>query len=94
MRKPFPETAYFFLIDGPMPEHIAKTFDLTPEGKFKFEIIGRKIIRDGENIPDNLDAAVIVYHTSSWHWERAAQLFDQLEFINPGIQLLGIPVVG
>lgn len=84
-------TALFLLLDT-IPEHIQKTFGLTETGKLVAAVEGQFVVQPGESIPDRLDGAVIVYHTSQWHMENARRLMEQVESLQPQCLIMGVAV--
>ncbi len=79
-----------FLLLDVVPDYVEKTFHIK-DGMVNTYI---PIVPMGAPIPDNLKAAIIIYNASDYHAEKAAQLMDQLEDLNPGIMVVGIPVSG
>lgn len=87
------KAAYFVLMNYPIPEHIQKTFALTPDGTFKHEQEDRVMVQIGGVIPEKLTGAVIIYSTSMWYSAKAYEVMQQLNEIYPGrLYILGIPV--
>lgn len=92
MRMDFPKRTAIFLMLDIIPEHIQKTFGLTEDGRLIGRAAGQFVVRGGETIPDNLDGAVIVYHTAQWQMERASVLMDQIEVLQPRCLVMGLAV--
>lgn len=92
MRYEYPQRVALFLLLDTIPEHIQKTFGLTEDGKLVAAYAGQSVVRRGEDIPDRLDGAVIVYHTSQWHMVEASELMDQITVLQPRCLIMGIAV--
>ncbi len=90
-----PKRGVYFLILDSVPDYIQKTFNLTPEGYFRGAMPQGVVamLREGDTIPDGLDFAVIIYHTSTYHSIQAGELMQQLESLFPGVMVVGIPVI-
>lgn len=68
-----------FLVLDVIPEHIQQTFGLTSEGLVKAGVPNVQVVRMSESIPDKLDFALIIYHTSRYHTNKAMALQKQIE---------------
>jgi len=91
-----PKGAYFLVVDGDLPEHIQKTFRMTPEGNFigaAQPLFVTGVIRDGDTIPDNLTFAVVIYHNNLYMQQRAVELINQIrDLSNQYCVIVSIPI--
>ncbi|SRR5258708_6524586 len=79
-----------FLIMDVVPDYIAKTFGFDTTNTYTAQAY--RIVREGEQIPDNLELALIVYNASAYQDQAAYNPRGQLEAM--GIKVVGLPVIG
>lgn len=86
--------ALFLLLDV-VPDYVEKTFGFRAEDKLMNSFLfGAPIVYTGDNIPEGLNQALIIYNASAYHWEKYKHLEDQIKAINPGVIVVGLPVAG
>lgn len=85
--------AFFFLVDV-IPEYIQKTFNVTPEGRFRNEgyVFNIRTVLMGQPMPEGLSFAVIIFNDSEWHRTQLYRLMAQVKEFNPGAKILALPV--
>lgn len=71
-----------FLVLDVLPEHIQQTFGLTSGGLVKLGQPNVQVVQMGGTIPDKLDFALIIHHTSQHHIDKAYELQKQIESLD------------
>ena len=84
------EVPVFFLIVDVLPDYVRKTFGMNENGEFQHG--GARVVREGEDIPRDMDYAIIIYNDSQYHMKRTFELTNQIRSLNPSTKVLAFPI--
>lgn len=83
----------FFILMDVVPDYVQKTFGMNENGEFRHQEELR-VVREGENMPKEVDYAVIIFNDSQYHSKQAFELTNQIRSLNPQAKVMAIPVQG
>lgn len=87
-------SALFLLMDV-VPDYVEKTFGFKSDNHLaEYGFYKMLIVREGEDIPKNLDFALILLNESVYHLRLAEGLQRQILDINPQATVVGVMVQG
>lgn len=84
---------YFILMLDTVPDYIQKTFGIDEDGRFPSGS-AMQVIREGEDLPADMEFAVILYNDDEYHASQVFHLARQVMAVSPGAKVMWLPVRG